>query len=208
MPSLIRNHIPRTLLYIPLCFYFNNVSYRRFPWTGRLYIPLCFYFNHIGHLISFRILQSLHSTMFLFQWKLVDGGFDILFSFTFHYVSISMQGALRNSVIYPNFTFHYVSISMGHDVRELTEHITLHSTMFLFQFRSPVWLAVFFSALHSTMFLFQSFSRNFLTISITLYIPLCFYFNSARQRLYLDYRRYFTFHYVSISIQRSIQWLP
>ena len=77
-----------TLIYIPLCIYFNLDAVLNSETKNSIYIPLCIYFNAVDVVI-------------LFRRKI----------FTFHYVSISTKEAQRMAKITLIFTFHYVSIS-------------------------------------------------------------------------------------------------
>ncbi len=128
------------------------------------------------------LLQNLHSTMYLFQ-LFDDGTMYISLSFTFHYVSIStLNFSFQNSRRHP-FTFHYVSIStlwtIHPDAHGLSIYIPLciyfnrsckpilrprrwylHSTMYLFQPVSFVYLYFLALYLHSTMYLFQLHEKN------------------------------------------------
>ena len=74
------------------------------------------------------------------------------------------------------FTFHYVSISTRNAQRAAASIMHLHSTMYLFQLATDIQFSVF----------------------ISIYIPLCIYFNDYSYVLTIDGTS-FTFHYVSIS---------
>ena len=121
-----------------------------------IYIPLCIYFN-VFNLIAM-IIE--------------------VFTFTFHYVSISTGTANSDNIFCQSFTFHYVSISTDGVYDSIAGSINLHSTMYLFQLNSIVLSFLGFkftfhyvsistknivqmyyqqSYLHSTMYLFQQF---------------------------------------------------
>ena len=79
-----------------------------------------------------------------------------------------------------------------------TPDMHLHSTMYLFQLRCLFRPIRHYLYLHSTMYLFQHSIGNFFKLSLSIYIPLCIYFNQhirlieqSRIRIYIPLCIYF-----------------
>ena len=174
-----------------------QVPIARYPFRNRIYIPLCFYFN------------GDHPGAWLHRW-----------SFTFHYVSISIDLRsnpatsccnlhsimfLFQSFLYACgaqtiwFTFHYVSISINLLPAVLIQLHDLHSIMFLFQFHTFQDAAFCMNIYIPLCFYFNLHLKRIAVEHIIIYIPLCFYFNSVCVAGLTPISP-FTFHYVSISI--------
>ena len=104
----VRVFFQRTVIYIPLCFYFNLKSGRGLDFN-LLYIPLYLYFNS--------------------SWNFSSNSCT---TFTFHYVSILI--CVQHASFFRQFTFpfHYVSILIGPCACHRFSGRPLHSIMFLF----------------------------------------------------------------------------
>ena len=115
---------------------------------------------------------TLHSTMFLLIQRSRPDSISGENNFTFHYVSINTGSMLPQLLA---FTFHYVSINTIKATFQNLKKTTLHSTMFLLIQRYSLKMELRYSSLHSTMFLLIPVWLWFLSVDISLYIPLCFY---------------------------------
>ena len=107
------------------------------------------------HLVWYQLRGTLHSTMSLLKLVPAESKRFILYSFTFHYVSIKTSEAVIAPAWCNFFTFHYVSIktcttfvlsSVG---VVFTFHYVSIKTLFL------LYLVYCFKALHSTMSLLK-----------------------------------------------------
>ena len=74
-------------LYIPLCLYFNVRSDMLCSAHHSLYIPLCLYFNYCRS-VELLMLKALYIPLCLYFNKTSRNFWEVLTSFTFHYVSI------------------------------------------------------------------------------------------------------------------------
>ena len=121
----------------------------------------------------------------------------MIFSFTFHYVSINIMGRIGRYGWKCHFTFHYVSInikmfsllfcqqvhftfhyvSINIRMRKKDEILvqSLHSTMYLLICAKIRLLPNTHSPLHSTMYLLILYVRILCRYPDKLYIPLCIY---------------------------------
>ena len=81
--------------------------------------------------MEFKLLGTLHSTMFLLKLSEIPCLQPPVYSFTFHNVSIKtpLADACMDSV--ENFTFHNVSIKTIRKIYTILSQYPLHSTMFL-----------------------------------------------------------------------------
>ena len=82
-----RNQQLRLSIYIPLCIYLNTQSLVFVARNKNIYIPLCIYLNVLAR-NTFGHWENLHSTMYLFKLGARKELNDLLYLFTFHYVSI------------------------------------------------------------------------------------------------------------------------
>ena len=163
-----------------------------------IYIPLCFYFI-VGSLpLCLVAVTNLHSTMlllyrmprsslrpvsmsFTFHYASTLSSFSrsalwILIVFTFHYASTLSECVSDEFCCGCEFTFHYASTLSYHPADSLFHLSDLHSTMLLLYLSAFRPLGLYTFNLHSTMLLlYHSFSRT-AYCSVTIYIPLCFYF--------------------------------
>ena len=98
------------MIYIPLCIYFNMSIRMYCSQSSAIYIPLCIYFNRNARRSSIQSWINLHSTMYLFQL------FNVIVLSSIHRIYIPL-------CIYFN--------QSRETVPRLTLH--LHSTMYLFQ---------------------------------------------------------------------------
>ena len=57
-----------TVIYIPLCIYFNRSSKRRFRTLKTIYIPLCIYFNELHYQISVIVCKIYIPLCIYFNW--------------------------------------------------------------------------------------------------------------------------------------------
>ena len=104
------------------------------------------------------------------------------FLFTFHYVSILMQGRSYKTVRPRKFTFHYVSILIIINVfPEIRKGIYIPLCLY---FNSKL-------TCHSSSPFF-------------IYIPLCLYFNPSSPSLFI----FFLFHPLSVDLSIAINILP
>ena len=143
------------LIYIPICFYFNNgieIGQRR---LFSIYIPICFYFNKYSR--RFLLLRM---------------------SFTFQYVSILIERPFPATLSCLSFTFQYVSILIVNQMLHAShshkiyipicfyfncKYASCNLSKFLFTFQ---YVSILISE--------QKFDKKTLEI---IYIPICFYFN-------------------------------
>ena len=121
-----------TVIYIPLCIYFNKESSLACLIICWIYIPLCIYFN-----------CCLHPYLF----------FAVLF--TFHYVSISTIIPLNSVVLSVNLHSTMYLFQRRPFWTSSRSGANLHSTMYLFQRPGNACIHELHSHLHSTMYLFQ-----------------------------------------------------
>ena len=192
------------MLYIPLCFYFNLRTFSRILAAPFSLHSIMFLFQLSEDDVNVILDIPLHSIMFLFQSvtsslilviHLLYIPLCFYFNqsdsrkilkrylyFTFHYVSISIfltASCIARSV---SFTFHYVSISINCASNHFIGDVLLYIPLCFY------------------------FNRIFLSLPRTgyrLYIPLCFYFNAKMTVNPNPCPSFFTFHYVSISINSS-----
>ena len=140
-------------IYIPICFYFNQIRKLISLKISSIYIPICFYFN-IACIIS-----TSPPLSFTFQYVSILIYYSVWFicerfTFTFQYVSIliEVQEAVDylDEIIYipicfyfnaedyyytvtwNEFTFQYVSILIFMQGEISEDEFDLHSNMFLF----------------------------------------------------------------------------
>ena len=145
----------------------------------------------------------------------------MLFTFTFHNVSISTRSSKCHFCFHQIFTFHNVSISTyrnlmrdkiwrslhstmylflrSHRHGYLLQVLSLHSTMYLFLLIPPPPYKEHDISLHSTMYLFLRLVVLNIHSLIELYIPQCIYFYVLRPCRLFVIKLCFTFHNVSIS---------
>ena len=147
-----------------------------------IYIPLCIYFN----------------------WFSPSENRLYVFSFTFHYVSISTILTIRilvviriyiplciyfnmhKLIIYFLRSFIYIPLCIYFNLIRLyilILHYNLHSTMYLFQPCAITGTTLLPIHLHSTMYLFQRLVKQWMFNLYKIYIPLCIYFNWV-ERIY------------------------
>ena len=193
------------------------------PLRFRIYIPLCFYFIQFQSIHIDPGLLHLHSTMLLL-YPMRNLNRPDTSEFTFHYAStLSEKGGLCGGPK-AKFTFHYAStlsaqvgiaqvgIAHLHSTMLLLyrykqrhcwdKHPHLHSTMLLLYPDVPCPCKDRARHLHSTMLLLY---RRSITAwepaTLTIYIPLCFYFITMRNLNRPDTSE-FTFHYASTLSER------
>ena len=139
---------------------FQRAALRMNTLTTFIYIPLCIYFN----------------------WFSPSENRLYVFSFTFHYVSISTILTIRILVvirIYIPLCIYFNLIRLY----ILILHYNLHSTMYLFQPCAITGTTLLPIHLHSTMYLFQRLVKQWMFNLYKIYIPLCIYFNWV-ERIY------------------------
>ena len=97
--------------------------------------------------------------------------------FTFHYVSISTMIERLSSILcsYLHSTMYLFQRRWFWNWFRL--NIYLHSTMYLFQLFVVGTIVPIGFNLHSTMYLFQLSADIQFSVLISIYIPLCIYFN-------------------------------
>ena len=184
-------HLPRdrcaSIIYIPLCIYFNPAPEVAILTILIIYIPLCIYFNSFFktcpyvlaiftfHYVSistivFILLENhlvyLHSTMYLFQ---LFHEITITFSQKI-YIPLCIYFNCDTSAICSHvniFTFHYVSISTDFisDIVTCRHKFTFHYV----SISTTPWYVIksFLYYLHSTMYLFQLIPFTFPPMSYT-----------------------------------------
>ena len=120
----------RSVIYIPLCFYFICRVTVVSVFCICIYIPLCFYFIEAAGRPSARMGLYLHSTMLLL-YRIRAANAEGWSLFTFHYASTLSWRLFLRSGTASTFTFHYAStLSVRRkDLLSLQTH--LHSTMLL-----------------------------------------------------------------------------
>ena len=121
------------------CFNLHSIMFL-FQWTPAhcrtpphcIYIPLCFYFNATFAFNRNIMFWNLHSIMFLFQCWLEMRCRQKIFIYIplCFYFNGDHPGAWLHRW---SFTFHYVSISIDLRSNPATSCCNLHSIMFLFQ---------------------------------------------------------------------------
>ena len=143
--------------WITFTFHYVSINTRRFLSLLSAFLPL----HSTMFLLILRFQRriqffsiSLHSTMFLLILILSLILSEVIYNFTFHYVSINTILDYFGVPVNPDFTFHYVSINTFRLVGRFDGlHFPLHSTMFLLILREI----------------------DDPSICPVLYIPLCFY---------------------------------
>ena len=142
--------------WITFTFHYVSINTRRFLSLLSAFLPL----HSTMFLLILRFQRriqffsiSLHSTMFLLILILSLILSEVIYNFTFHYVSINTILDYFGVPVNPDFTFHYVSINTPGNRWSIHMPRTLHSTMFL---------------------LIQTSHHQYRGYN-PLYIPLCFY---------------------------------
>ncbi len=193
-----RHCVMEFFIYIPLCFYFIEISEKYQNILKPIYIPLCFYFICLLQIYQTYWIAYLHSTMLLLYLENNREICEAFPEFTFHYAStLSQSPTLRSrnaKKIYIPLCFYFI------DLQNITQSLGfyhLHSTMLLlYPPDRRTWKrqrSTFTFHYASTL----SAERARLQWSCNrIYIPLCFYFIHRR----IDQSgqsNSFTFHYAS-----------
>ena len=185
-------------IYIPLCFYFIQVSHGLWLQNSSIYIPLCFYFIRFPGMILSPCCINLHSTMLLLYPDDPEIELSLYDAFTFHYASTLSNHTRMMPVHSIPFTFHYASTLswIAEEYSGRGEKFTFHyaSTLscnplrvysnvngFTFHYASTLSLMSLNNILcsfylHSTMLLLYQQNRRQKRWHWQIYIPLCFYF--------------------------------
>jgi len=181
-PSAMAAPMLFTIIYIPLCPYFNPVPPFIISAAFTIYIPLCPYFNCFVCVRRFPQRQNLHSTMSLFQHSNLselNGSLQIYIPLCPYFTDLARRlGDSPQNL----FTFHYVPISTVYVLKFCLHFHDLHSTMSLFQRGLGTSLLI-----HNMIYIplcpyFNLIFRLTLFIFHNIYIPLCPYFNGEKKK--------------------------
>ena len=144
-------------LYILLYFYFNKRCRNGTLYVFWLYIPLCFYFNQMLDYCREK-LSRLYIPLCLYFNKSCHQTRRNGCCFTFHYVSILIGTGKTILAVMNNFTFHYVSILMNQTEHQLDSalHFTFH------------YVSILITATYFRTSLQSSFTFHYVSILITL----------------------------------------
>ena len=145
------------LIYIPICFYFNNgieIGQRR---LFSIYIPICFYFNKYSR--RFLLLRM---------------------SFTFQYVSILIERPFPATLSCLSFTFQYVSILIVNQMLHASHSHKIYIPIcFYFNKHVPPDTTAQIFIYIPICFYFNQKMIKYIFVFNYIYIPICFYFNPS-----------------------------